>query len=381
MMEFTFEASPWEQALEALQPGETINLLTLLSYLEEEDEDTVLEALDMLEEKGVALGIDDLPNLPTGGNMALRLREEKQLVESGRLLTGLPENDPLRLYLEELAATPAAGDTELLAQQYLDGDENAAQKLVTLSLSRVVELASALAGKNVLLLDLIQEGSMGLWQGILNYTGDSFDAHRDWWICQYLHRAVFMQARSGEMGQKLRQGMEDYRDVDQKLLAELGRTLKTPEKDLISRVEQLGAQNKELEKEIAQLHAAASKNQVDGLLDNVKEVNGVKLLACEVEAADMNSLRDMSDMFRDKLGSGVVVLGAKSESGVNLIVAATKDLTKQGIHAGNIIKEIAKVTGGGGGGRPDMAQAGGKDYTKLAEALAMAETLVAGQLK
>ena len=223
MMEFTFEASPWEQALEALQPGETINLLTLLSYLEEEDEDTVVEALDMLEEKGVALGIDDLPNLPTGGNMALRLREEKQLVESGRLLTGLPENDPLRLYLEELAATPAAGDTELLAQQYLDGDENAAQKLVTLSLSRVVELASALAGKNVLLLDLIQEGSMGLWQGILNYAGGSFDAHRDWWICQYLHRAVFMQARSGEMGQKLRQGMEDYRDVDQKLLAELGR--------------------------------------------------------------------------------------------------------------------------------------------------------------
>ena len=223
MMEYTFEASPWEKALEALQPGETINLLTLLSYLEEEDEDTVLEALDMLEEKGVALSIDDLPNLPTGGNMALRLREEKQLVESGRLLTGLPENDPLRLYLEELAATPAAGDTELLAQQYLDGDENAAQKLVTLSLSRVVELASNLAGKNVLLLDLIQEGSMGLWQGILNYTGGSFDAHRDWWIRQYLHRAVFMQARSGEMGQKLRQGMEDYRDVDQKLLAELGR--------------------------------------------------------------------------------------------------------------------------------------------------------------
>ena len=223
MMEFTFEASPWEKALEALQPGETINILTLLSYLEEEDEDTVLEALDMLEEKSVTLSIDDLPNLPTGGNMALRLREEAQLVESGRLLTGLPENDPLRLYLEELAGTPAAGDTEFLAQQYLDGDENAAQKLVTLSLSRVVELASALAGKNVLLLDLIQEGSMGLWQGILNYTGGSFDTHRDWWIRQYLHRAVFMQARSGEMGQKLRQGMEDYRDVDQKLLAELGR--------------------------------------------------------------------------------------------------------------------------------------------------------------
>ncbi len=178
-------------------------------------------------------------------------------------------------------------------------------------------------------------------------------------------------------------GMAAYQYALQKeqLVAELSRTLKSPEKDLIGRVEQLGTQVKELEKEIAQLHAAASKNQVDGLLDNVKEVNGVKVLACEVEAADMNSLRDMSDMFRDKLGSGVVVLGAKSDSGVNLIVAATKDLTKQGIHAGNMIKEIAKVTGGGGGGRPDMAQAGGKDYSKLAEALALTEGLVASQLK
>ena len=223
MMEFTFEASCWERALEALQPGQTVTVMPLLSWLEEEGEDTVLEALDMLEQKGIALDITDLPNLPTGGNMALRLWEEVQLVASGRLLTGLEENDPLRLYLEELAATPAAGDTELLAQQYLDGDENAAQKLVNLSLSRVVELASALAGRNVLLLDLIQEGSMGLWQGILHYTGGSFDTHRDWWIRQYLHRAVFLQARSGEMGQKLRQGMEDYRDTDQKLLAELGR--------------------------------------------------------------------------------------------------------------------------------------------------------------
>ena len=223
MMEFTFELSPWEQALEVLNPGDTIDILHLLSLLEEEDEDTVTEALDQLEQKGIALSIENLPALPVGGNMALRLREEAQLVESGCLLTGLPENDPLRLYLEELAATPAAGDVDILALQYLEGDENAAQKLVTLSLSRVVEMASALAGKNVLLLDLIQEGSMGLWQGILNYTGGDFASHRDWWICQYLHRAIFLQARSGEMGRKLRQGMEDYRDMDQKLLSELGR--------------------------------------------------------------------------------------------------------------------------------------------------------------
>ena len=223
MMEFTFESSPWEQALENLHTGDEMNMLSLMSLLEEEDEEIVQEALDALAQKGVALSIRDLPNLPVGGNMALRLREEAQLVESGKLLTGLPENDPLRLYLEELAATPAAGDVEMLAQQYLEGDEDAAQKLVTLSLSRVVELASELAGKNVLLLDLIQEGSMGLWHSILCYTGGAFEAHRDWWIRQALYRAIFLQARSGDLGQKLRMGLEDYRDMDQKLLAELGR--------------------------------------------------------------------------------------------------------------------------------------------------------------
>ena len=223
MMEFTFEASPWEQELDVLQPGDTVNALKLLSLLEEADEDTAVEALDAMEQKGVALAIDDLPNLPSGGNMALRLRQEAQLVASGSLPGGLEANDPLRLYLEELAATPAAGNINILAEQYLQGSEDAAQKLVTLSLSRVVELAKELAGRNVLLLDLIQEGSMGLWQGILNYTQGDFSAHRDWWIRQYLHRAIFLQARSGDLGQKLRQGMEDYRDMDQKLLSELGR--------------------------------------------------------------------------------------------------------------------------------------------------------------
>lgn len=223
MMEFTFEASPWEQELDVLQPGDTVNALKLLSLLEEADEDTAVEALDTMEKKGVALAIGDLPNLPSGGNMALRLRQEAQLVASGKLPQGLEANDPLRLYLEELAATPAAGNIDILSEQYLQGSEDAAQKLVTLSLSRVVELAKELAGRNVLLLDLIQEGSMGLWQGILHYTEGDFSTHRDWWIRQYLHRAVFLQARSGDLGQKLRQGMEDYRDMDQKLLSELGR--------------------------------------------------------------------------------------------------------------------------------------------------------------
>ena len=223
MLEFTFDKAPWEQAMDAMKSGEQISALKLMTLLKEEDEDGAMEALDAMMQRGIGLNMEDLPSLPTGGNMALRLREEAQLVASGKLLTGLSENDPLRLYLEELAATPAAGDVTLLAQQYLEGDESAGQKLVNLSLSRVVELAKELVGQNVLLLDLIQEGSMGLWQGILNYAGGDFESHRDWWILQALNRAIFLQARSGDLGQKLRVGMEDYRDMDQKLLSELGR--------------------------------------------------------------------------------------------------------------------------------------------------------------
>ena len=216
MLEFVLDEMPWEQELAKCAPGDNMSALSLLTLLEEADEDAAQEILDALAEKQVALDISDLPELPVSGNLALRLRQEAQLAASKQLLGGLEDNDPLRLYLEELAATPVAGDAVFLANRYLDGDEAAAEKLANLSLSRVVELACELAGKGVLLLDLIQEGSLGLWQGILHYTGGDFAAHRDWWIRQSLAKAVFLQARSGDLGQKLRQGMEDYRDVDQR---------------------------------------------------------------------------------------------------------------------------------------------------------------------
>lgn len=222
-MEFTFEETPWEQAIHALQPGETISAMKLLPLLEEAEEDSVRDALDLLEEKAITLDISDLPLDPGSGELALRLRQEQQLVSSGNLLGGLETTDPLRLYLEELAATPVAGDVNILAEEYLRGNEKAAEKLTGLSLSRVVELSCEMTGRGVLLLDLVQEASLGLWQGILSYAGGDFENHRDWWIRQYLARAVLMQARSGGLGQKLRQGMEDYRDVDQRLLSELGR--------------------------------------------------------------------------------------------------------------------------------------------------------------
>jgi alanyl-tRNA synthetase len=105
-----------------------------------------------------------------------------------------------------------------------------------------------------------------------------------------------------------------------------------------------------------------------GLLDEVKEVKGIKVLAAAVGESDPKRLREMTDGLKDKLKSGIIVLGGKEEGKVSLIIVVTKDLTKQ-YHAGNLIKEIAQIVGGSGGGRPDMAQAGGTKPEKLTEAL------------
>lgn len=173
----------------------------------------------------------------------------------------------------------------------------------------------------------------------------------------------------------------EYGLSQQDILNEAAKLLKSNPKDITSRIEQLNGQIKEQEKELTKLKSQASQGQVNDLLNQVKTIEGVQVLACEVAADDMNSLREMADLFRDKMGSGVVVLGAKGENGVNLVAAITKDLSKSGLHAGNLIKEVAKITGGGGGGRPDMAQAGGKDYAKLSQALVQVEALIAKQIK
>ena len=185
--------------------------------------DDALEALFLrLEEESIPLDLSDLPLSGASGEAARRLREEEQLVRSGRLLAGLEANDPLRVYLQELAAIPVCGDPELLAQELLEGGDTA-DRLVELSLSRVVELAQEYAGRGVLLMDLIQEGSLGLWNGILRFPGGSFEAYRDGCIRRYMAQAVIRQARASGLGQKMRQAVEDYRMVDERLLGELGR--------------------------------------------------------------------------------------------------------------------------------------------------------------
>ena len=217
-LEFSFEPDPWETFRMSLTMGDTVSASQILTLLEGEDGQALEDALQELETACVKLDISDLPKNGGTGDTALRLKQEVQLVREGLNPKDLEPNDPLRLYLEEVAAVPVCGDEQLLAQE---GDNPEA--LTNLGLSRVIQLAQEYVGYGVLLMDLIQEGSLGLWQAIGCYREGEYAAHRDRWIRFYLARAVILQAHSSGIGQKMRRAMEDYRQVDERLLGELGR--------------------------------------------------------------------------------------------------------------------------------------------------------------
>lgn len=222
-LDIVFEESAWEKAIAALNPGDSLCAVRLLTLLEGEEESQVEEAVQTLAQRHIRLDISSLPPAPGTGEAALRLAKEVNLVRQGKLLEGLEENDPLRLYLEEVAATPAAGDPQALAMELAAGNRDVVESLLNLMLSRVIGTAESYVGKGVLLADLIQEASLGLWQSLQNYTQGDFEEHCLWWIHHYLSSAVMLQARENGVGQKLRRAMEDYRTVDERLLAELGR--------------------------------------------------------------------------------------------------------------------------------------------------------------
>ncbi|GED58839.1 alanine--tRNA ligase [Brevibacillus formosus] len=153
-------------------------------------------------------------------------------------------------------------------------------------------------------------------------------------------------------------------------LKEVGQALKAPVlAEAPARVEGLQQQLKEVQRENESLRAKLGNIEAASLTDKLQQVDGMNVLAARVSAVDMDNLRGMVDELKNKLGSAVIVLGAVDGDKVNLVAGVTKDLMDQGIHAGKIIKEVATRCGGGGGGRPDMAQAGGKDPSKLQEAL------------
>ena len=129
------------------------------------------------------------------------------------------------------------------------------------------------------------------------------------------------------------------------------------------------------------IKAKMSLQSADSILDSKIEINGVNLVTAKFEDMDMNTLRETADTLRDKLGSGVVVMANIADNKVNFIVTATKDVLEKGIHSGNIVREVAQIAGGKGGGRPNMAQAGANDVTKVEEALNYAGEVIKSQVK
>ena len=225
-LDVDFEEDLFDRLIANLKPGQSLTAGAVLTALEGQGDAEVFEQMDIL---GVPLDISDLPKASGTGEAALRLRQEEELVKAGKLLQELEENDPLRLYLEEIGAIPACGDVDVLAKELFAANlENREapelwQKLLNLSLSRIVEIACEYTGYGVLILDLVQEGSMGLWQYFPRLCGDDFEALRDHCVRHVMKKLLILQAYANGVGQKMRQAMEDYRSVDERLLSELGR--------------------------------------------------------------------------------------------------------------------------------------------------------------
>lgn len=229
IIDVTFETPSITELLPGLKHGDSLSAARLLTVCGGESEGALEGIFDQLRQLDVTLDLSDLPRVAGDTETALRLKKELRIAQSGDLLNQLEETDPLKMYLQEIAGIPAFGDVAVLAEELhqanLIGREDtpARSALLNLFLNRVVELACEYAGQNVLLMDLIQEGSMGLWESLPYYDGADFYAFADHWIRWYMAKAVVTQAYASGVGTKLRQAMEDFRAVDEQLLTELGR--------------------------------------------------------------------------------------------------------------------------------------------------------------
>ncbi len=156
--------------------------------------------------------------------------------------------------------------------------------------------------------------------------------------------------------------------------------LKTQPSNMLDRISSILSESKSLKSELESMKAKAAKDALGNVLDSVVDVKGVKLLSSSVPGVDMNGLRDLADQLADKMGGGVVVLASEFDGKVNLVAKATDDAMSKGAHAGNLIKAIASLVGGGGGGRPNMAQAGGKNPAGIKAAVEAVKDALESQL-
>ena len=175
-------------------------------------------------------------------------------------------------------------------------------------------------------------------------------------------------------------GLLKYYDELEEKLHEAAKLLKAAPDKLTDKISHLQAENKALHSEVESLKSKLAQDAMGDVMDQVVEVKGVKLLATKVAGVDMNGLRDLGDQLKKKLGEGIIVIASATDGKVSLMATATKGAIDKGVHAGNLIKSIAGLVGGGGGGRPNMAQAGGKNPAGMDEAIAKAAEVLEGQL-
>ena len=164
------------------------------------------------------------------------------------------------------------------------------------------------------------------------------------------------------------------------IVSELMQSMKSTKDELLSKVSNLKKEIKDKEKEIAKLNNEILKSSMSDLLSIYEEINGTKVFVIKLKDTDANALREIADKIKDKNQSCVIILASEYEGKILFVAAVTKDLNQKGIQAGNIVKQAATIAGGGGGGRPDFAQAGGKDVTKIDEALNSAKEELSKQL-
>jgi alanyl-tRNA synthetase len=175
-------------------------------------------------------------------------------------------------------------------------------------------------------------------------------------------------------------GVFAYYKETEKELQEAAALLKTNPSGILEKIRTLQAELKNAQSENESLKSKLAKDALGDVMDQVCEIEGVKFLPAKLEGVDMNGLRELGDQLREKIGEGVVLLASVNEGKVSLMAAVTDGAMKRGAHAGNLIKGIAALVGGGGGGRPNMAQAGGKNPEGVDAALEQAKEVLKGQL-
>lgn len=257
-LDFSFEQSPWELATACMKPGDTLAAERLLLMLEGEEEAAVEEALEHLRQQRIAISVEHLPTIQGSGILSARLRREQQLVQQGRLKSGLPEGDPLRLCIEDMESSYLPV-TEELIQKALSGSSRAVEQLTAGFFPEILECACGFTGRGVALLDLVQDGCVGLLQAVSQGDVQNFRQEASWQISQAMARTVILEARAEGVGSHIAEELEAYRKADRKLLDQQGRnpTLEEIAQELGKTPEQTAS----LERMLRVVQAAASMHR------------------------------------------------------------------------------------------------------------------------